>query len=56
MTGTLLITALRRFQWYQGSAASFGRAQRSVNGVLTGFLCAVSGAIGAVFGKGASYG
>jgi hypothetical protein len=56
MTGTWLITALRRFQGYEGSAASFRRSHRSVNGVLTGILCAVSGAVRPVFGKATCYG
>ena len=56
MNWTSFITALRRIQGYKGSAASFRRVQRSVNGVLTGMWSVVSGAIGAVFGKGAGYG
>ena len=56
MPGASLITALRRIRGYLASATGLRRVQRSVNGVLTGFLCAVSGAVAAVCGEGAGYG
>ena len=56
MPGTSHKTALRRFQGYQTSGAGFQRSQRSVNGLLMGSWCVVSGVVSAVFGKGASYG
>jgi hypothetical protein len=55
MTGTSLIMARGRFQGYQGSPAGFRRSHQGVNGVLTGSLCGVSGAVGLDLGK-ASYG
>jgi hypothetical protein len=56
VTGTSLITPCKRSRGYQGSAPSLRRSHQGVNGALTGFLCAVSGVVGPVFGKGAGYG
>jgi hypothetical protein len=49
-------TGLGRFDPYRGSREAFRRHQRSVNGQLMGFLCAMSRAGDPVFVEGASYG
>ena len=53
---TSFYTPFKPVGWHQGSGAGFRRNSEAINGVLTGFLCAVSGAVGPVFGEGAGYG
>ena len=46
---------LWRFGGYLGSGASFRRNSQAINGLLTGILCVVSRALGAVFGEEVVY-
>jgi hypothetical protein len=49
-------TALRRFGGCQGSRAGFRRRNRSVKGVLNGFLWVTSRGVKPILGKRAGYG